>query len=456
MEFVEGESLADRLRRGPLPLAEVVKIGCEIADALERAHRAGIVHRDLKPGNVMLTKTGAKLLDFGLAKPIAMGAATSGTAPLLSAAMTSATNSLQSPIAQHGTLIGTVQYMSPEQIQGIEADSRSDIFALGSVLYEMAAGNRAFEGKSVITVASSILEKDPEPIATTQPATPAALEYCVRTCLSKNPDDRFQTAHDVKLQLKWVAESTTPNGTTAARRGRFTIVAAVVATFILVGLGTTFAWRSSIAGKSPSAPLRRFTVEVPSKSAPNWNDFRVAISSDGTKIAYNCREGNAVSIYVRSLDSLNARRVVDGWDAQDWVFSPDGEWLGMIDEVGLSKVSVRGGDPQMIHRWADGELVPQGLSWGTDDYILFGTNTGISRIAASGGSTEAVTRIAANQGETAHISPSHLPDGRHALITIVHSDGSETAGFVDLKAGSVTRVSNPRSGTSMTCRPSLG
>lgn len=128
----------------------------------------------------------------------------------------------------------------------------------------------------------------------------------------------------------------------------------------------------------------------------------------------------------------------------------------MIDEVGLSKVSVRGGDPQMIHRWADGELVPQGLSWGTDDYILFGTNTGISRIAASGGSTEAVTRIAANQGETAHISPSHLPDGRHALITIVHSDGSETAGFVDLKAGSVTRVSNPRSGTSMTCRPSLG
>jgi serine/threonine protein kinase len=437
MEFIDGESLADRLRRGPLPLAEVVKIGCEIADALERAHRAGIVHRDLKPGNVMLTKTGAKLLDFGLAKPIAMGAATSGTAPLLSAAMTSATNPLQSPITQHGTLIGTVQYMSPEQIQGIEADSRSDIFALGSVLYEMAAGKRAFEGKSAITVASSILEKDPEPIATTQPATPAALEYCVRTCLSKNPDDRFQTAHDVKLQLKWVAESTTPNGTTAARKGRFTIVAAVVATFILVGLGTTFAWRSSIAGKSPSAPLRRFTVEVPSKSAPNWNDFRVAISSDGTKIAYNCREGNAVSICVRSLDSLNARRVVDGRDAQDWVFSPDGEWLGMIDEVGLSKVSVRGGDTQMIHRWADGELVPQGLSWGTDDYILFGTNTGISRIAASGGSTEAVTRIAANQGETAHISPSHLPDGRHALITIVHSDGSETAGFVDLKAGSV-------------------
>src|ERR1041385_8127926 len=204
MEFIEGESLADRLRKGPLPIADVVKIGCEIAEALDRAHRAGIVHRDLKPGNVMLTKTGAKLLDFGLAKPTVIGAAVSGTAPLLSAAMTLTSPSPQlSPLTQQGALVGTVQYMSPEQIQGIEADARSDIFALGAVIYEMAAGKRAFEGKSPISVASALLDKEPDPLITTQPTAPAEREYCVRTCLSKNRDERFQTAHDVKLQLKW-------------------------------------------------------------------------------------------------------------------------------------------------------------------------------------------------------------------------------------------------------------
>src|SRR5690349_4015092 len=220
MEFIEGESLADRLRKGPLPTTDVVKIGCEIAEALDRAHRAGIVHRDLKPGNVMLTKAGAKLLDFGLAKPTAIGAAASGAAPLLSTAITLTSPSPQhSPLTQQGALVGTVQYMSPEQIQGIEADARSDIFALGAVLYEMATGKRAFEGKSQISVASAILEKEPDPLTTTQPTAPAALDYCVRTCLSKNPDERFQTAHDVKLQLKWVAQSGTQAAAIPARKG---------------------------------------------------------------------------------------------------------------------------------------------------------------------------------------------------------------------------------------------
>jgi eukaryotic-like serine/threonine-protein kinase len=440
MEFIDGESLVDRLRKGPLPIAEVVKIGCEIADALDRAHRAGIVHRDLKPGNVMLTKTGAKLLDFGLAKPTSMGAAASGSAPLLSAAMTmtSSPSPQHSPLTQQGALVGTVHYMSPEQIQGIEADARSDIFALGAVLYEMATAKHAFEGKSQISVASAILEKEPDPIVTTQPAAPAALDYCVRTCLNKNPDERFQTAHDVKLQLKWVAQSGTTQGPVATRRSRLWAAAIVLTLVAAVVSGAATFWRSSLSGRiSSGGPLRRFNLDLPSKSTPNWNDFGVAISPDGTQIAYNCREGNAVSLCVRALDSLIVRRVADGRDAEDWFFSPDGEWLGIATEVGVSKVSVRGGDPQMIHRWQDTEPMPNGFSWGPDDYILLGTKSGILRIAASGGSPEAVSRIAPGSGPKALFWPSHMPDGRHALVTIVRDDGSESAGLVNLNDGSV-------------------
>src|ERR1051326_639676 len=198
MECLEGETLAERIKRGPLASEELLKIAIQVADALEKAHRAGIVHRDLKPGNVMLTKTGAKLLDFGLAKPAVMGAAAgSGSAPLLSAAMTMTTPAQQhSPLTQQGSLVGTVQYMSPEQIQGIEADPRSDIFAFGAVLYEMTTGKRAFEGKSQIKVASAILEDEPQPVSAVTRSAPSGLDRLIKTCLAKNPDERFQSALD--------------------------------------------------------------------------------------------------------------------------------------------------------------------------------------------------------------------------------------------------------------------
>ncbi|MGB9070069.1 MAG: protein kinase [Candidatus Acidiferrales bacterium] len=212
MEYLEGESLADRLRRGPIPLKETLRVGMEVCEALDTAHRARIIHRDLKPGNVMLTKGGAKLMDFGLAKAVLSGVASDGAAaPLLSAARTISGISPISPLTTAGEVLGTIQYMSPEQLEGKEADARSDIFALGAVLYEMVTGKRPFDGKSQISVASAILEKNPEPISAIQPLTPPSLERIVKTCLEKNPDDRFQSARDARLELKWTSEAAPPS-----------------------------------------------------------------------------------------------------------------------------------------------------------------------------------------------------------------------------------------------------
>src|ERR1700691_1730148 len=207
MEFLEGETLAERLRKGPLPLPEVLKVAIAIAEALTFAHRQGIVHRDLKPGNIMLTRAGAKLMDFGLAKATSPNLGVSGSsAPLLSAARTMSGASPMSPLTTAGAIIGTIQYMAPEQLEGKEADARSDLFALGAILYEIVTGNRPFAGRSQISVASAILEKVPEPITATHPLTPPVFEQVVATCLGKNPDDRFQTAHDLRRRVKWIGE----------------------------------------------------------------------------------------------------------------------------------------------------------------------------------------------------------------------------------------------------------
>src|SRR6266704_1278449 len=212
MEFLEGETLAERLRKSAMPLNEILKIGIAVAEALAVAHRQGIVHRDLKPGNIMLTQGGAKLMDFGLAKPLGVqnSAAGSGAAPSFTAMPTLSGPSPLSPLTTAGSIIGTIQYMSPEQIEGKEADARSDIFAFGAVLYEMVTGKRPFVGKSQISLASSILEKDPEPISATLPSTPPAFEHVLTTCLQKNPEERYLAAHDIKIELQWIASSRAP------------------------------------------------------------------------------------------------------------------------------------------------------------------------------------------------------------------------------------------------------
>jgi serine/threonine protein kinase len=207
MEFLEGETLAERLRKAAMPLSEILKIGIAVAEALAVSHRQGVVHRDLKPGNIMLTQGGAKLMDFGLAKPLGLQttAAGSGSAPSFTAVATLSGPSPLSPLTTAGSIVGTIQYMSPEQIEGKEADARSDIFAFGAVLYETVTGRRPFTGKSQISLASSILEKDPEPISATNPLIPSAFEHVLTTCMQKNPEDRFLAAHDIKLELQWIA-----------------------------------------------------------------------------------------------------------------------------------------------------------------------------------------------------------------------------------------------------------
>src|SRR5947207_4212489 len=240
MEFLEGETLAERLRKGPMPLPEIYRIGIAIAEALAAAHARGIVHRDLKPGNIMLTQGGAKLMDFGLAKPLGLQNTISGSgaAPSFTAAATLSGPSPLSPLTTAGTIIGTIQYMAPEQIEGREADARSDIFAFGAVLDEMVTGKRPFIGKSQISLASSILEKDPDPISATHPSTPPAFEHVLTTCLQKNPEERYLAAHDIKIELQWIASSRAPAvvplpASTSNRKERLGWAAAVVAAMIL-------------------------------------------------------------------------------------------------------------------------------------------------------------------------------------------------------------------------------
>ena len=415
MEFLDGESLADRIKnRGALPLAELIKIGSEISEALEKAHRAGVVHRDLKPGNIMLTKTGAKLLDFGLAKPKAMGAAAgSGSAPLLSAAMTMTTPAQQhSPLTQQGSLVGTVQYMSPEQIQGIEADPRSDIFALGAVLYEMATGKRAFEGKSQIKVASAILEDEPQSVSAVTRTAPAALDRLIRTCLAKNPDERFQSALDVKLQLRWVGDA--PADTSPSKQSAAANVIWMALT-LLFGVGLVVAAYFAFTSSKPK-PVIRATL-IPPEKTTFVTQLALSgppeLSPDGASVVFAARDQQGkMQLYVRPLNSMAARALAGTEGAAYPFWSPDSRNIGFFADGKLKRMDAGGGPALTL---AD-TPVPRGGAWGPDGTILFSPSTvsTLMQVPAGGGTAKPATQLQRSEG--GHRWPSFLPDGKHFLF----------------------------------------
>lgn len=417
MELLEGETLAERVKKGKLALQELLRIGLEIADALDKAHRKGVVHRDLKPANIMLTKGGAKLMDFGLAKPLAVGGAGSGTAPLLSAA---ATVSGASPLTSAGAIVGTIQYMSPEQIEGKEADARSDVFAFGAVLYEMATGERAFQGKSQISVASAILEKDPEPISKTLPLVPATLDRVIAQCLAKDPDERFQCAHDLGIELNWIAEggvspvsSPAEVGGQRPRLQRLAWAAAGVGLLAAVFFAVAYIRRASEVTRAI-----RSQISAPEKltfafTGPPTNGGPV-LSPDGTRMVFPANDAQGrEALWVRPMDSLTAQRL-EGTEGGTFPFwSPEGRYLGFFAGGKLKKINVSGGPAETVCAAPNG----RGGTWNRDDVIVFAPDLGggLSRVSAAGGTPTPVIHGERSSGFVSRRWPIFLPDGRHFL-----------------------------------------
>jgi eukaryotic-like serine/threonine-protein kinase len=420
MEFLEGETLADRLRKGPLPTEQVLRYGIEICEGLERAHKSGVVHRDLKPGNVMLTKTGAKLMDFGLAKATV-------AAPASSLTMTISRPSADLPLTAQGTIVGTFQYMSPEQTEGREADARSDIFALGAVLYEMATGQRAFTGKSQASIVAAILASEPPAISTVQPMSPPALQQVVKSCLAKDPEDRFQTVHDLKLQLKWIAEASSSQLAAPAQvRARRVVQKRTLV--IAAAVGWIFAVAAFVIFLSSRAQLE--DARRPMTAAwlpPDDTEFAavqagaLTLSPDGSKLAFLTGDASETKLWVRDVNTGTVHQVENIERPTYPFWSPDGKYLGFFSAGKLKKVALAGGPVQVLCDAPEG----RGASWSPRGVIIFTPNIRepLYKVAEGGGVPEKMTE--AKPGWT-HRNPYFLPDGDHFLFTYREAVGAAT------------------------------
>ena len=436
LEFVEGAPIA-----GPLPLPDVVKYGVQICEALEAAHKKAIVHRDLKPANIMATKSGIKLLDFGLAKLQRPPASEPGTEATV-AALTGA-----------HTVVGTPQYMAPEQIEGREADARTDIFALGSVLYELITGKRAFEGKTASSVMAAVLATEPRKMTELVPMTPPTLEWVVQRCLEKEPDARWQSARDVALQLKWIGEH--PEVPAAAGGSRASSRRALVAGLALgigaAGIaGAIWLWLSSRAtgatqsGSSASVSL---TLQLPPEAELLSSGLRpaIALSPDGRTVAFTALKGQEMAIYLRPLDRFEAVKVAGTEGGSGPFFSPDGRWIGFASDGQLKKIPVGGGAPIVICSAPS----LRGSAWLADDTIAFSPapTSPLMRVAAREGATPTpLTKFDPAKREKTHRTLIGLPGGKAVVFVI----GSNEIGTYDearivaltLATGEITELVN--------------
>jgi Tol biopolymer transport system component/predicted Ser/Thr protein kinase len=385
MEYLEGETLANRLVRGPLPLAEALRRAMEIAGALDGAHRQGIVHRDLKPGNVMLTKGGAKLLDFGIAR-------------LLSTSPPAADEAGRAPLTGQGIVLGTLPYMAPEQLRGAEADARTDIFAFGAVLHEMVTGRRPFEGATGL---------------------PPALNHLVRNCLAEDPEERWQSASDVRRTLAWLlGEATAPAGPPSpaarpsARRAGLAWLAAAAMAVLAAFFGSRWLARDRVP-----PPLLQSTLTAP-PGALLLPHAGFALSPDGDRLAFVARGTDGVSrLWVRALAAHQAELLAgtEGADSPFW--SPDGRDLAFFADQRLKRIPAAGGAVQVLA----GEVIEdKGGTWSPDGRIVYVPHyrTGLFEIAASGGTPRALTALDVAAGELSHRWPSFLPDGRTLLFLV--------------------------------------
>ena len=432
MEHLDGETLADRLHRGAMPIAEALQVAIKIADALDKAHARGIVHRDLKPANIMLTKHGPKLMDFGLAKPAPGLSSASGAGPLTPSTPTMSVAALSasaSPLTQKGTVVGTFQYMAPEVLQGAEADARSDVFSFGCVLYEMFTGRRAFEGKSQFSVLGAILDKEPERISTVLPNSPPRLDETVWLCLAKNPEQRYACMHDVRIQLEALAEADplaagAPLGpsTQTSSRSRVPWLITALAVLLALVIGAAYLFQSpkpaAVVQSSILPPPSTMFVTMLPASGP------AVLSPDGTRIAFTARDDKSkVLLYVRALASLAAQPLAGTEDAMYPFWSADGREIGFFTPGKLKKINANGGPPQILCDSISG----RGGSWSGDGVIVFSPSTtqALLRVSASGGKPEPASKLDTAQAENSHRWPSFLPDGKHFLYWARNSRAGE-------------------------------
>jgi serine/threonine protein kinase len=403
MEYLEGETLAQRLTKGALPLENALQVAVQIADALDKAHREGVVHRDLKPGNIMLTKSGAKLLDFGLAK----------VAPVVtvdSAGAISHLQTLSAPLTSAGSVLGTLQYMAPEQVEGRDVDHRSDVWAFGTVLYEMLTGRRAFDGGSAASVMSTILLAEPAALVPQTGELP--LHLIVGKCLAKDPDSRWNSLGDVAEMLKWIRDDSL--SATSRLRGnsprRRLLIGTVVAIFagVMIG-GGILVGRLFTDARDVSGPLT-LTVTAPPSTTGHG---ALALSPDGRYIALQAldEKSKVARLWLRPLDSAVWRPLPETDGAESPFWAPDSRFLAFVADNKLRKIDVLGGPPQTIvekaTRW--------GATWGVDGTLLFNEsgNGPLSRVSAAGGTTGIATAL--EPGEVRHQMPHFLPDGQHFL-----------------------------------------
>ena len=436
MEYVEGETLAQRLRRGAMPIQQVLKMGMEISDALDKAHRAGLVHRDIKPANIMLTRGGAKLLDFGLAKPVSTQATSPVNTAINSAltAMTAMTAATQGqPLTQEGMIVGTYQYMAPEQIEAGSTDARSDLFAFGCVLYEAAVGRPAFSGKTQASVIASILASEPPAMSTVQPATPLLLERAIRACLAKDPEDRIHSAHDLKLQLGWALESDLDAQSLTAGKRRGVPWIALLVTAIVVAAAAIVGTRGYLHLHSQPQVIRTLVDLGENVSMPLVHSM--ALSPDGKMLAYVAQSGNEKpSLWIRPLSSMRAKRVDDTEGASYPFWSPDSRYMAFFVPGKLKKLDTAGWSVENLADADDG----RGGTWNATGTIVFSPAAlgGLMKVSASGGQVTALTETdvaggtqpsAATRNTQAltHRWPQFLPDGETVLFISMKSSAVE-------------------------------